>query len=77
MRLPRFFGWALVAAPAALVAQPLNPPVPFVASPGESSGAISRTYLAARQAQEMGLPTIAAALYRQELGLPLPANSNI
>ncbi len=70
MRFLRLLGWALVAAPAASVAQPLNPPVPFVASPAESSGATSRTYLAARQAQQMGLPTIAAALYRQELAQP-------
>jgi cellulose synthase operon protein C len=70
MRFHRFLGWALVAALAARAAEPLNPPVPFAPPPGDSAGQSALTSLAAKQAQETGLPTIAIALYRQLLAAP-------
>jgi outer membrane protein assembly factor BamD (BamD/ComL family) len=70
MRFLRFLGWALAASLTVRAAEPLNLPVPFASPPAASAGSNAITGLAAKQAQQMGLPTIAAALYRQLLSLP-------
>jgi len=48
---------------------PLNPPTPLMKSAATqmSPGAINATLAAAKRAQELGLPTVAAPLYRQLL----------
>src|SRR5471032_2187570 len=72
----KFPSLLLAAALAPLGAQPaLNPPAPFVTL-GQAAPAVGGTVAtlsAARSAQEMGLPSVAAALYRELLAAPAGA----
>jgi len=70
MRFSRFLGWALAATLTARAAEPLNPPVPLAPLAAESASRNAIAGLAARRAQEMGLPTIAVGLYRELLAAP-------
>ncbi len=66
----------LVLAPLALAAvlrgqEPLNRPVPLLAPPaGPSAGQTALSLEAARRAQELGFPSVAAQLYRGLLAAP-------
>jgi tetratricopeptide (TPR) repeat protein len=72
---------ALLATPLALRAQlePLSQPVPFISSvPKPAPGPAANLELAARRALHLGLPTIAAELYRKTLeGLPSSADAAV
>ncbi|HVW21828.1 MAG TPA: hypothetical protein VHC86_11490 [Opitutaceae bacterium] len=71
MRLPFLLVWPLAAAAVLRGQEPLIRPVPFVPSPAAASpGQDAMTALAARQAQELGLPGLAAQLYRSLLAHP-------
>lgn len=60
----------LGASASAQVPEPLNPPVPFVQAPGQSAGQHAVALDAAIRAQNLGLSSIAAGLYRQLLETP-------
>lgn len=73
IRILLVLGLALAAVDAARALEPLNPPPPLAAPPAaaaESAGEAGLTLVAAQRAQELGLPSAAAALYRQLLDTP-------
>lgn len=61
----------VLAGVAGRAAEPLNPAVPLRVGPSRLSGGEEvATLAAARRAQELGLPTVAAGLYRELLARP-------
>jgi tetratricopeptide (TPR) repeat protein len=73
-KLPALFVWLCSAAVAPVRAQePLNPPVPLRRPPAAgamSSGAAAVSLASAQRAQELGMSSVAAGLYRQLLVIP-------